>query len=151
MAKIGRERSGNQTVEADLDTDDFRQSENPAVANSEEHAETLDADAPDKVESSDARQHDALSTAIRKRAYQIWEEDGRPDGMQDDHWSRAERELREGGSDLEDNPGIGVSLGTTGAEADSLGLGESTYEGDVMNDTTEAGGIDPSQRGRTNK
>lgn len=29
--------------------------------------------------------------------------------------------------------------------------GENTFEGDVKNDTTEQGGVDPNQRGRTNK
>jgi len=30
---------------------------------------------------------------IRQRAYRIWEREGRPDGMDKDHWERAEREL----------------------------------------------------------
>lgn len=30
---------------------------------------------------------------IRQRAHQIWEREGRPDGMDKDHWTRAEREL----------------------------------------------------------
>lgn len=53
-------------------------------------------------------------------------------------------------ADLKHNPGIGSSPGTEG-QADDLD-GENTFEGDVMNDaTTVAGGIDPDQRGRTNK
>jgi len=31
---------------------------------------------------------------ISRRAYQIWEEEGRPEGRHDEHWQRAERELR---------------------------------------------------------
>jgi hypothetical protein len=31
--------------------------------------------------------------AIRQRAYSIWEEEGRPDGREWDHWERALREI----------------------------------------------------------
>lgn len=31
---------------------------------------------------------------ISQRAYEIWMEEGRPDGRSDEHWNRAERELR---------------------------------------------------------
>jgi len=31
--------------------------------------------------------------AIRERAYAIWEEEGRPHGLDWDHWSRAKQEL----------------------------------------------------------
>jgi len=49
--------------------------------------------------------------------------------------------------DLDCNPGIGASRGTTrsGAgdlDADDLEDGENTYEGDVGNDVTPAGGVD---------
>ena len=30
---------------------------------------------------------------IRERAYAIWEEEGRPDGKELDHWLRAEAEI----------------------------------------------------------
>lgn len=30
---------------------------------------------------------------LRQRAYRIWESEGRPDGMDAQHWARAEREL----------------------------------------------------------
>jgi hypothetical protein len=30
---------------------------------------------------------------LRQRAYRIWEADGRPDGMEAEHWARAEREI----------------------------------------------------------
>jgi hypothetical protein len=32
---------------------------------------------------------------LRQRAYRIWESEGRPEGMQSQHWARAERELAE--------------------------------------------------------
>lgn len=31
--------------------------------------------------------------AIRNRAYQLWEADGRPDGKHESHWLQAAREL----------------------------------------------------------
>ena len=53
--------------------------------------------------------------------------------------------------DLECNPGIGASRGTTMAGEDpDLIEGENTSEGDVGNDTIRGGGIDPRERGRTN-
>jgi hypothetical protein len=52
-------------------------------------------------------------------------------------------------ADLKGNPGIGTSPGTED-EGDDLD-GDNTFEGDVMNDVTPQGGVDPDQRGRTNK
>lgn len=33
------------------------------------------------------------SEALRQKAYEIWEREGRPEGMHDEHWARAQREL----------------------------------------------------------
>lgn len=52
-------------------------------------------------------------------------------------------------ADLRNDPGIGSSKGATGAAPELDG--ENTFEGDVLNDTTPEGGIDPNQRGRENK
>lgn len=53
--------------------------------------------------------------------------------------------------DLRENPGIGSSKGTI-KQGDEAGLdGDNTFEGDVENDTTASGGVDPTQTGRTNK
>lgn len=52
-------------------------------------------------------------------------------------------------ADLRNDPGIGSSKGA-GRDDPPLD-GENTFEGDVMNDTTPQGGIDPNQRGRENK
>jgi len=55
--------------------------------------------------------------------------------------------------DLERDPGIGTSKGTFAR--DKAGPeeieGDHTFEGDVMNDTTAQGGVNPNQTGRTNK
>ena len=53
--------------------------------------------------------------------------------------------------DLKRNPGIGTSKGTIKlGDQDELD-GDNTFEGDVENDTTAGGGINPRQTGRTNK
>lgn len=36
---------------------------------------------------------------IRERAYSLWEDDGRPEGMEHDYWLRAEKLI-----DAEDDP-----------------------------------------------
>ena len=61
-------------------------------------------------------------------------------------------------NDLERNPGIGASKGTTmsGADADDVedlyAEGENTFPGDVENDAGRPGtGVDPNRRGRENK
>jgi hypothetical protein len=55
-------------------------------------------------------------------------------------------------ADLKGNPGIGASKGSTMSGSDPGVLeGDSTFEGDVENETTREGGVDPDHRGRTNK
>jgi hypothetical protein len=55
-------------------------------------------------------------------------------------------------SDLERNPGIGASKGSFGRRQDPDDIaGENTFEGDVGNDTTPQGGVDPRHIGRKNK
>ena len=96
---------------------------------------------------------------IRLRAYQIWEEEGRPEGRDKAHWQQASDEVTivrgdaraaAADTDLARDPGIGTSSGAT---ADDIfdDKGVNTFEGDVLNDVTRSGGIDPNQRGRTNK
>jgi len=54
--------------------------------------------------------------------------------------------------DLQADPGIGASKGAfmTGEDPRQI-EGASTFEGDVENDTTREGGVDPKKVGRTNK
>ena len=52
--------------------------------------------------------------------------------------------------DLKRNPGIGTSKGTIKQGEVDLD-GDNTFEGDVENDTTSGGGVDPRQTGLTNK
>lgn len=69
--------------------------------------------------------------------------------------NRHPKTSRPSDKDLRQNPGIGTSKGTAqGGEIldDNEGLdGDNTVEGDVENDVTPAGGIDPSRTGRTNE
>ena len=37
--------------------------------------------------------NDDLVLRVRERAYKIWEENGRPDGREIEHWLHAERDL----------------------------------------------------------
>lgn len=37
---------------------------------------------------------DALFDRIRERAYQLWEDEGRPEGRAEENWAQAEREIR---------------------------------------------------------
>ncbi|TPK95383.1 hypothetical protein FJ934_12040 [Mesorhizobium sp. B2-4-12] len=57
--------------------------------------------------------------------------------------------------DLKQNPGIGASRGTIKGgnllDEDEELDGENTFEGDVENDTTPQGGVNPRQTGRTNE
>ena len=55
-------------------------------------------------------------------------------------------------NDRERDPKIGKSKGAfaTGEDPELID-GENTVEGDVQNDSTYGGGVDPSQLGRTNK
>jgi hypothetical protein len=57
--------------------------------------------------------------------------------------------------DLERNPGIGASKGTIKGgdilDEDAELDGDNTFRGDVENDTTAQGGLDPRQTARTNK
>ena len=53
---------------------------------------------------------------------------------------------------LKANPGIGQGPGIDNVQSTFEDEeGDSTVEGDVMNDTTPQGGINPNQRGRTNR
>ncbi len=55
-------------------------------------------------------------------------------------------------ADLKNNPGIGASKGTTMSGEDPGEIAaDSTFEGDVENETNREGGVDPNHVGRTNK
>jgi hypothetical protein len=54
-------------------------------------------------------------------------------------------------ADLKGNPGIGTSKGMTLSGGDPEDLeADSTFEGDVENETTREGGVDPNHRPRKN-
>lgn len=47
----------------------------------------------------EAREH-----AIRERAYQLWESEGRPQGREEEYWRRAEQELAGGEGEAAGEP-----------------------------------------------
>nr|WP_111298239.1 hypothetical protein [Paracoccus saliphilus] len=63
--------------------------------------------------------------------------------------SKHEKSQNPTDADLRDDPGIGRSKGMKRGDP-AIG-GDNTFEGDVGNDTTPQGGIDPNQLGRSNK
>ncbi len=44
---------------------------------------------------------DDREARIRERAYQIWEEEGQPEGRGNEHWAQAEREISEAPDSLD--------------------------------------------------
>jgi hypothetical protein len=42
---------------------------------------------------------------IRQRAYELWEQDGRPEGKQQEHWDRAMSEVQSEGGEQADAAG----------------------------------------------
>ena len=81
---------------------------------------------------SDTRQR------TRDRAYQIWEEQGRPEGREAEHWLQAERELHEG-LDAEGD----TSAGLTGSDQAESTAATTASELDEAADTED---MAPSQR-----
>ncbi len=53
--------------------------------------------------------------------------------------------------DLREDPGIGASKGTFKAGDDDIEDGANTFQGDVENDVSYGGKVDPNKTGRTNK
>ncbi|MDQ0322259.1 hypothetical protein QO002_004465 [Pararhizobium capsulatum DSM 1112] len=53
---------------------------------------------------------------LHERAYALWEDDGRPDGKNTEHWSRAEQEIKQnsapaGDVSKDDIPGTDIRDG----------------------------------------
>jgi hypothetical protein len=47
-------------------------------------------------------QDDAREDGIRRRAHDVWEEEGRPEGRDREHWARAGREVGGGSNGARD-------------------------------------------------
>jgi hypothetical protein len=65
---------------------------------------------------------------IRQRAYELWEQEGKPEGREGEHWEQACREIEaEGGSPLTE---FETASGRLGSAADALReIAVSTAEG----------------------
>jgi hypothetical protein len=57
---------------------------------------------------------------IARRAYELWEKDGRPEGREREHWSRAERELANARAAAPSNRSGGAASGTPGSAAGKM-------------------------------
>jgi hypothetical protein len=62
---------------------------------------------------------------IRRRAHEIWEAEGRPDGKEADHWQRAARELGDGAMAHGNAMGSAAEGSKTERIADDLQSGKS--------------------------
>ena len=60
----------------------------------------------------------SIQELISQRAYQLWEQEGRPEGRESEHWEQACREIEgEGGSPLTESD---LASGGLGPAADAL-------------------------------
>ncbi len=80
-----------------------------------------------------------LAQRIRKRAYDIWEQEGRPDGRAEAHWDMAAELVA-----IEDNQGLATrpvqpaaETGPTGEPVEPLGPAESMGDVPTMTDQGE--------------
>ncbi|MET0171707.1 MAG: DUF2934 domain-containing protein [Agrobacterium vaccinii] len=64
--------------------------------------------------------------AIRKKAYEKWESEGRQDGQHDRHWAEAEHELN---TDIEDGSATGSSEKSPAAQSFSDEQAEAAEDG----------------------
>jgi hypothetical protein len=80
---------------------------------------------------------------IRERAHQIWEQAGRPDGKEVDHWHQAEREIDDGDEDMDAERGMGKGQSDTEltqtdqAEATAANAASEVNEGTAAEGVTE--------------
>ena len=64
----------------------------PACA--QEGNDDIEAIQPNRLEGRSVDNTEPSNEEISQRAFQLWEERGRPEGSQDEDWFRAENELR---------------------------------------------------------
>ena len=65
------------------------------------------------------REEHRLQEQIKQRAYQLWEQEGRPHGREDAHWQQAEREIR--GTQAGSGGRTPASAGRTSRARDTTG------------------------------
>ena len=64
-----------------------------------------------------------LRERIRRRAYELWEQEGRPDERAVDHWQRAEAEMAEGHAGTGGDESRGEGQGPNDLAADEAARG----------------------------
>jgi Protein of unknown function (DUF2934) len=55
---------------------------------------------------------------IRKRAYELWQSDGSPEGSADDYWTRAQAQIEAEGDTGNAEPPVAVDQSSKGRRAD---------------------------------
>lgn len=74
--------------------------------------EDLHSDASrSEADTSGQRRTEPDEHRIRLRAYEIWEEEGKPDGRAEEHWMRARRELESAPDPNEEPLRLRVGMG----------------------------------------
>lgn len=64
---------------------------------------------------------DNRDEAIRARAHRIWEDEGRPDGREHDHWAQASREVGEASDEAQAAAAAGIDEAPVAASPASRG------------------------------
>jgi len=96
-------------------------SENPAVQgqpgpSGQDRQEQYQRSREHAASSQDEQDRDAR---IRRRAHKIWEQEGQPDGLAEQHWERAAQDLAREDAEIQregiagGQPGVKPSTGTT--------------------------------------
>jgi hypothetical protein len=85
--------------------------------------------------------------AIRRRAHEIWEREGRPEGREAEHWDRARLELAdEQGSRSGSGGGTGWTMPVDPKALHGREAVERAAEGDGARESGEGGGSDRTDR-----
>ena len=84
-----------------------------------------------------------IEDRIRRRAYEIWEQEGRPDGREVDHWLRAAREIAD-----EEGRGEGMAAAAASAPAVSAPTASTPTASTPTASTPTAGARKPAARAR---
>lgn len=91
---------------------------------------------PDQNRNDNPRYGQPRQEEIAARAYEIWDQAGRPEGMDIEHWTQAERELSEGAGTRLEADASRVSVGfenrRTGAPAAEQAAVRGTDAGDAL-------------------
>jgi hypothetical protein len=75
--------------------------------------------ATDQANEPSGQDEDSFANRVRRRAYELWEEEGRPHGKDHEFWYRAEQESRSTGTSGQASEDVPAS-GPTGSGTDDI-------------------------------